>query len=233
MTMGHDFLGKKILVITAHPDDESYVGAGTIYKNFQKGGWTVLICGSYGERGTSHMKKVPLASTVKKIRHAELMQAAKVLHIAPVHVIGLPDGKLNGRQKTFYAKALVLAKQYSPQVIVSFGRDGISGHHDHIAAGKVAHRIAKKLKLPFYMFTLPPAIAQDAVAWLKLRRKSPHYSNTINFKKPSLKINVNRKIKLRALRCHVSQMDGRNAFTGFPPFAVKALLKTEYFVRAK
>lgn len=231
--MQKDFLGRKILVITAHPDDESYVSAGTIYKNFQKGGWTVLICGSYGERGTSHMKKIPAVPTMKKIRHAELLQASKVLHIAPVHILGLPDGHLNKHLSNFFKKSVALAKRYAPQVVISFGPDGISGHHDHIAAGKVARQVAQTLRLPFYSFTLPPAVATNALTWLKHRRKASHYANTIHFKKPSLKIPINRQVKLRALRSHVSQMDNKNAFTGFPPFAVQALLKTEYFVREK
>lgn len=231
--MQKSFLGKKLLIITAHPDDESYVCAGTIYKNFQQGGWSVLICGTYGERGTSHLKRKLSTTQLKRIRQHELTAVSRLLHIVPAHIIGVPDGRVRLRTAFFYRKALSLAKQYKPQAIVSFGEDGITGHLDHIAAGAVARRIARKLGVPFYAFTLPPSIAKDALAWLKTRRQAPHYARTVRYRKPTIKIAIDSRIKKQALRCHASQMDGKNAFTGFPPFAVRELLKAEYFVGAK
>jgi len=51
------FLGSKILVFTAHPDDESYLAAGTIYENTRRGGKTFLVCATGGELGSAHLKK--------------------------------------------------------------------------------------------------------------------------------------------------------------------------------
>ena len=89
-----NFLGQKILLLTAHPDDESFAAAGTLFNNYKAGGWNVLICASYGEKGTSHLKKKIPSAKFKLVRKKELLSAARLLHIAPVHFMGVPDGQV-------------------------------------------------------------------------------------------------------------------------------------------
>lgn len=225
-----NFLGKRLLFITAHPDDESYMSAGTIYQNYQAGGQTMLLCASWGEKGRSHLKKPPVISQLKKLRRKELKRAAKFLHIKPVLNLALPDGKLKNYQKIIFQKGLAFAKKHRPDFMISFGQDGISGHIDHITAGKIAKQIAKKLNIPFIAAALPPSITKKALKWLATRRKAGHYVKSVIYKKPNIKIVIDNKIKKKALRIHQSQMDHKNAFTGFPAYAVKELLKAEYFV---
>jgi len=224
------FLGKKLLFITAHPDDESYVAAGTLYKNYKAGGKNMLISASLGEKGKSHLKKPLSITQLRKVRKKELMSVSRFLHIKPVFILGLPDGELRKHSKAIFKKSLVFATQQKPEVIVSFGEDGISGHYDHITAGRIAKRIAKNLDIPFIAFTLPPIIAKNALKWLKSRRTAKHYRNMVVYKRPTIKISIDPKVKKRALRLHKSQMDDKDAFTGFPEYAVKELLKAEYFV---
>jgi len=211
-----NFLGQKILLLTAHPDDESYAAAGTMFENYKADGWNVLVCASYGEKGTSHLKKQITSAKFKQIRKKELLRAAKLLHIAPVHFIGVPDGKIKQNKAKIFNQFIRYAKKYKPQVILGYGKDGISGHHDHIAVGDIASKVARKLKIPYVAYTLPPRINKMAEKYLKSRRRAGHYINKLKFTK--------------ALGCHKSQMDGVKAFTGFPKFAVKELLKSEYFV---
>lgn len=227
-----NFLGKKLLFITAHPDDESYMSAGTIYKNYQMSGQNMLLCASWGEKGRSHLKKPLTASQLKIIRRKELLAAAKFLHIKPVLTLGLPDGKVKKYIKLFYEKGLFYTRKYRPDTIISFGPDGISGHIDHITAGQVAHQIAKKLRIPFVASTLPPFITKKAYKWLRVRRRAGSYTtSSLAYKKPNIKIPINGNIKKKAIKFHLSQLDNQDAFTGFPSYAVKKLLKTEYFIK--
>ena len=62
-----NFLGKRILVLTAHPDDEGYAMAGSIYKNYALGGSVFLLCATYGEKGMSHLKR-PVSTTRFSLR---------------------------------------------------------------------------------------------------------------------------------------------------------------------
>ena len=46
-----NILGRKIVWLFAHPDDECYLAAGTIYENYRNGGENYLICATAGEQG--------------------------------------------------------------------------------------------------------------------------------------------------------------------------------------
>jgi N-acetylglucosamine malate deacetylase 2 len=223
-------LEKKILLVTAHPDDESYAAAGTLYKNHQAGGINMLICATLGEKGKAHMKRPVTDAQMKKIRRRELQAAANYLHVSPVIVLNIPDTAIVRWQADVFRKALSYVKKLHPEIILSYGIDGISGHVDHVTIGRVARQIAKKMKIPFVTFALPPRLTRHALPWLQARRRLGHYAATIRFTKPNIRIQVDSNVKKKALRLYKSQMDGQRAFTGFPGFAVKELLLNEYFI---
>ena len=150
------FLGKRILVLTAHPDDEG-IAAGTMYANYRAGGETFLICATSGEKGKSHLKRHVTDAALKRIRRDELLRAARVLHIKKVFFLGLPDAGLRENAKKLFAKSSAVVKRVKPEQMLSFGPDGMSGHWDHITVGKVALRIARRLKIPLAAATVSPA----------------------------------------------------------------------------
>lgn len=229
MQAPHPLLGKKLLVITAHPDDESYVMAGTLAANAKAGGQAMLVCATYGEKGISHLAKPMSARILAKRRQQELHAACSALHVSRVCICNLPDGRLAQRITAFTRKISQTIKSYSPDIVMSFGPCGITGHKDHIAAGKVGQQLAKKLHLPFAAAVLAPRLQRAAKSFLHSRRKSRHYSTTFRFVQPNLTIRIDPKAKQRALRCHTSQMDSGKLFTGFPKYVVEGLLQHEYF----
>lgn len=223
-------LGRKILMLTAHPDDESYLAAGTIHANHRHGGRTTLVCATLGERGASHLSRPVSPARLKRIRLRELRSAARCLRIARLHVLYLPDGQVMAHRHTALREAAIIAKHECPQLIVSFGPDGVTGHHDHIAIGQVARQLAQRLKVPCLAFSLPPKLLPRAAHWLGKRRRAPHYTTAIKYRRPTVRIPIDRTVKLRALRWYKSQLDAKNPFTNFPAPAVTEILKAEYFI---
>ena len=223
-------LGKRILFITAHPDDESYLLAGTMHENFARGGENILICATRGERGTSHLKKPLSAKQVKILRETELRKAAKFLRIKPLYILNFPDGSLEKYKKVFFTKSLFLAEKIKPDMVFGFGPDGITAHRDHIAAGIAARRVAKKIAARYFAVSLPAKSFGLATGWLATRRASPYYKNGVVYKSPSWKIKINKQAKLKAIGFHISQMDGKKPFSGFPKHVISAFMSAEYFV---
>jgi LmbE family N-acetylglucosaminyl deacetylase len=179
------------------------------------------------------LKKPVTDAQMKKIRFRELQKAGKILHLKKIWVLGLPNGQLDKKTNELFQKIFPLAKRIRPEAILSFGPDGVSGHLEHIAIGQVAKKISKHLNLPFYTFTLSPKVTTSALKFLKTRRKFGNYAKKIIYQKPNIKINISPSIKSKAIRAHLSQMNNQKAFTGFPTFAVKELLKAEYFIKTK
>src|SRR5512137_1049928 len=89
-----DFSGRTILVVFAHPDDESLACGGTIARLADAGARVVLLCASRGEKGSVSDPALVAQDDLGNVRVHELHAAAKVLGIAEVLIFEHPDGDL-------------------------------------------------------------------------------------------------------------------------------------------
>lgn len=224
-------IGKRILVLTAHPDDESFLAAGTIYENHKANGETYLVCATLGEKGSSHLEEELTPEELQKVRKKELHTACAELGMTKDFILKFPDGKVHEHEDNLLDQASKLCEQLKPELILSFGEDGITGHKDHIAVSKVAKKLAGKFSLPLAMFCIPHELATEAEEWLKTRRKTEgHYdANPTHFQKENITIPINGEVKLRALKHYCSQIDREDPFHGFPAHVADTLLKQECF----
>ena len=226
-------IGKKLAFIVAHPDDESFLASGTIYKNFKSGGETFVLCATLGEKGTSHLKQKLTKAALKKIRKAELEAASKYLGVTELYTFKYPDAELQKHKKETYKELLPIIKKINPDFIISFGEDGISGHLDHVAIGEVAKKIATKLDKHFLSFTRPPKLQKEAKHWFRNKRKEGRYLEDFEYRKADIKIPIDGKVKLKAISFHKSQLDGNKPFAKIPKFAAEEMTKAEYYVDHK
>jgi LmbE family N-acetylglucosaminyl deacetylase len=130
----------KLLAILAHPDDESLGTGGTLARYAAEGIETYLICATRGERGWSgSVADYPGPTLLGQIREAELEAAAKVLGIRDVHFLGYMDGELDQAPPgEAVAKITAYIRRVRPDVVITFGPDGVYGHPDHIAISQFA-----------------------------------------------------------------------------------------------
>ena len=142
---------KKILVVVAHPDDESFGLGGTLAKYAKEGVEIHVLCATRGENGQK-------GSKLGQKREQELLTASKTLGVARVEFMDFVDGTLsNNMYHEMAAKVEAKIKPFAPQVVLTFDRLGISGHIDHIvvslATTFVCQKYKRKLKL-FYLCEL-------------------------------------------------------------------------------
>lgn len=230
--MPKTFLGKKLLFITAHPDDESYAVSGTINANNQAGGESYLICATLGERGKGHLLKPLTKSQLKRTRKKELEKASRFLKIKRLFILNLPDGGVTERKSEAYKKITPIVQELKPDYLLSFGKDGGSGHLDHIAIGEVAKKIAVQEKIPFIAFAMSPQrlkILRSNPQLLTRRRRFGKYAKIIVPAKPNVKIKIDGRVKRKAVSFHKTQMGGRKPFSSFPKKLAKEWLSHEYF----
>lgn len=231
--MQKSFIGKRIVVFTAHPDDEGIV-AGTMYQNHEAGGETFLICATYGEKGKSHLKKPLTDAALARMRKAELLKAAKILKIDKVIFLGLPDASVRENAKKLYEKSLPIIQKIKPDYILSFGSDGLSAHWDHITVGKVGLRIAKKLKIPLMAFTISPEFRQQRRPEMFIKRRAfGKYAGVPEHRPHDLKIKIDLAIKRKAMVSHVSQFGTGDFMRQMPAAVIQKMFGYEYFVEEK
>lgn len=226
-------LGKRFLIITAHPDDESYLVAGTMLKNAAAGGKNYVFCATLGERGKAHLHRECSPAELKRIRKNELQCVSECLCVARLAVGNLPDGAVSKREHraTLRKKLAAFAARVKPDIIFGFGRDGISGHLDHIAVGEAAEALAKKLRIPYFAFCMPPELqGTRGIQGLARRRAHGVYAKHHRpLESADTIITIDGKIKLKALKMHKSQLEQGDPFHNIPKSAARAWLRAEYF----
>lgn len=125
-----------LLLVLAHPDDESMGTGGLVLRHTRNGIATHLICATCGEAGW--MGKPPGAKKedLKDIRAQELEEAAEALALSGVELWDYPDGGVQSSdQQELTQRIWEYVARLRPRAVVGWGPDGGYGHPDHIAIG--------------------------------------------------------------------------------------------------
>lgn len=119
------------LGIWAHPDDEVFVSGGWMAAAARRGDRVVTIHMTEGEAGLN-FREPSQPEVLAPIRRRELNASLDILGVGERYCFEYPDGRLvdvPAREATARIhKALV---DIRPEVIVTFGPDGFTGHPDH------------------------------------------------------------------------------------------------------
>lgn len=150
----------RLLLVHAHPDDETLWTGGTIARYAARGVQVTLVTCTLGEQGAIipenlAMLRSDAADQLGGYRVGELRSACAVLGVADHRFLGgigrWRDSGMAGRPANADPRAFIkgdldeqvaaLAEvigEVRPQVVVSYAEDGGYGHPDHIRAHQVA-----------------------------------------------------------------------------------------------
>lgn len=128
----------RLLVVLAHPDDESMGMGGTLAKYSAEGVEIYYVCASRGERGWfGPEEQNPGPSALGQLRTKELEKAAKELGLKGLYFLDYVDGEVDQADHAEATQKITThIRRIKPQVVVTFPPDGNYGHPDHIAVGQ-------------------------------------------------------------------------------------------------
>jgi LmbE family N-acetylglucosaminyl deacetylase len=121
---------RTLLGVWAHPDDEAYLSAGLMYEYRRRGDRVVVITATLGERGTGDPVAWP-PERLAVLREQELRTSLAQLDVDELHLLGFMDGECTWNDGTDRIAEVI--EEIGPDVIVTFGPDGMTGHPDHRA----------------------------------------------------------------------------------------------------
>ncbi len=128
-----------LMAIFAHPDDEAFGTGGCLIKYAQEGVETHLVMATLGQVGQIQNSTVTTNGPISLLREQELRCACKHYNLSQLHLLGYMDGQTTiAPQAEAVHKIVKLIREVKPQVVVSFGPDGIYGHYDHLAVHRWA-----------------------------------------------------------------------------------------------
>ena len=224
----------RLLAVFAHPDDESFLAGGTLAK-YAARGWDVrVISATYGENGPRGDNESLSTNEFADLRRSELQVACKALGIHPPMFLECADRAVAAICWNSAAKEMArIIRRLRPDVVITFGPDGISGHPDHVALSQIvtsAFWVATVYKSPRQTLTRPtPAGLYYVLHSASVPESCTHERPTTELVlTTSIDISEVGERKLQAIRSYRSQKHLQP--TG--PAAIQAILQApEHFHR--
>jgi LmbE family N-acetylglucosaminyl deacetylase len=124
---------RTLLGVWAHPDDEAYLSAGLMHTFRRRGDRVVIVTTTLGEHGTTDPESWPPHRLAAR-RHTELRNSLAALDVDELRLLGYEDGYCADHDATDVVAAHIA--DIEPDLIVTFGPDGLTGHPDHQAVGR-------------------------------------------------------------------------------------------------
>jgi N-acetylglucosamine malate deacetylase 2 len=129
----------RLLLIYAHPDDESFGVAGIARMYADRGVEIALVTATRGDAGRAGEPALCSREELPARREAELHEAAKILGIGHVTVLDYLDKHLAEAPSDKIRRELVDAiRRHRPHVVITFDPDGVNQHPDHVAISRFA-----------------------------------------------------------------------------------------------
>jgi LmbE family N-acetylglucosaminyl deacetylase len=244
------------MVIVAHPGDEVFGFGGAIASAAAEGAYVVVVCVTRGWFDPRLAEKPPAPGgknrdlklgqlnwrNLDTVREDELRRSVAVLGVRVVRMLDYAEGELDRADFDHLVGRIVEPiRMHRPEVILSFGPDGITGDTDHIVLSRAVRAAYQRAAEPLAYETV---IEEDQVAWraaklyelvvpksaiaLLGRRAPEEYGSSVE---PTLALELGdlAQLKLAAITRHVSQTGSAGPFHDWGAEARDAYLATEHY----
>jgi N-acetyl-1-D-myo-inositol-2-amino-2-deoxy-alpha-D-glucopyranoside deacetylase len=191
--MRDSYIGYRILLVHAHPDDETINNGATMALYAALGAQVTLITCTRGEEGevlTPELTHLASSETdaLGEHREIELANAMKALGVTDFRFLAEGEGKYrdsgmmgtepNNRPDVFWQANFEEAADYlvkvieevKPHILITYDEIGGYGHPDHIQAHRIAMRASEKSKWQIqkiYWNTMPKSVLAESMAKMK------------------------------------------------------------------
>jgi LmbE family N-acetylglucosaminyl deacetylase len=138
-------MGKSLLAVLAHPDDESFGFGGTLALYAHQGCDTYCLCATRGEAGTVESHWLENNAAIADLRTQEFVRAAKILGLREFFFLGYRDSGMPGMEDNHHPMALInhdveevaaqvvrFIRRIRPDLVLTFDPIGGYKHPDHV-----------------------------------------------------------------------------------------------------
>jgi LmbE family N-acetylglucosaminyl deacetylase len=229
-----------IVAVVAHPDDESLIAGGTLALAARAGVNTGVVSLTRGEHGPISDPRLASRQELPDVREAELASAARALGLDWSTCLGYPDGELRWVDHEAAAADLAaLLAPRAPEVVLTFGEDGLYGHADHSAAAEIAAQASRRLGAPVDIYEAAwPSGLLSGLAAAAAQRGLPHELwglepedfGTERIANTAIDVRTVLAQKLSALRAHRTQLGTDHLLAALPLDLAERFLGSEPWV---
>ncbi|GAA3375141.1 N-acetyl-1-D-myo-inositol-2-amino-2-deoxy-alpha-D -glucopyranoside deacetylase [Streptomyces sannanensis] len=189
-----DLPARRLLLVHAHPDDESINNGATMAKYAAEGAQVTLVTCTLGEEGEVIPPELVHLTADKEDRLGahrieELAAAMRELGVTDHRFLGgagryrdsgMMGAPQNHRENAFWnadvdeaaAHLVEVIRSVRPQVVITYDPQGSYGHPDHIQAHRVALRAAELAAEPAFRRDLGDPYAVPKIYWNRVPRSA-------------------------------------------------------------
>jgi len=137
----------RILYVFPHPDDESFGPARAIAAQVRVGHDVSLLTLTRGGATKQRHRLGLSVAEMGEVRLGEMRCVAKVLGLADLTVLDLPDSGLKDLDpRVIEAVVADHIEHVQPEIVVTYAVHGVSGFHDHLVTHAVVKRVFCELR---------------------------------------------------------------------------------------
>jgi N-acetyl-1-D-myo-inositol-2-amino-2-deoxy-alpha-D-glucopyranoside deacetylase len=232
-----------LVVVTAHPDDEALIAGGTLAACAAAGADTAVVCLTRGEEGPIADPALATRETLAKVREQELRASCAELGVKRLRCYRRADAHLAWSDGAAIARQLAgVLDELRPDAVITFWEDGLYWHPDHIATLDYTRRALDRLAVRprLYCATWPDRLVADLAAaladaglpasmWdIEPAAFGSDEDEMLGAAAVDVRPFVGRK--LRALRCHRTQLAPGHALATIPEEVAERFLGIEWFI---
>ena len=248
-----------LLLLHAHPDDESVSTGGVMMKAKAHGHRVVLVTATRGEAGEIYqMDEAAARPRLGEIRSEELRAADQILGVDRQEFLGYRDSGMvdtpdNKDPRSFHQakledaaeKLAAVLREERPDVVVTYAEDGVYGHPDHIKAHHVTNaaldivdREGQPVKKLYYT-AIPRSMMEAFAAQMPEEAQRAMGGNMRIAGTPdelvTTRVDVHDYVERKrdAFRAHVSQNDPNSWFATMQDQIYELAFGTEYYQLAR
>jgi LmbE family N-acetylglucosaminyl deacetylase len=249
------------MVVVAHPGDEAFGFGGAIAQAAATGAYVVVVCATRGRFDPRLQEKAPAPGgrnraiherplvwrNLDTVREDELRRSVALLGVRVLRVLDYAEELLSEVDFDHLVERIVEPiRMHRPEVILSFGPDGVTGDADHIAIGRATEAAFGLAGEPL---AFEDDLEEDQVAWRaaklyqlvvpasRLRllggRAPDEYGSPDGSETITLELGELAQLKLAAISRHVTQTGSAGPFHDWGPEARDGFLATEHYRLAR
>ncbi|MGH2402200.1 MAG: PIG-L family deacetylase [Candidatus Limnocylindria bacterium] len=243
--------------MVAHPGDEAFGFGGAIASAAASGAYVVVVCVTRGWFDARLSVASPLPGgknrdvktdainwrNIDTVREDELRRSVALLGVRVVRMLDYAEGDLDREDFDLLVGRIVEPiRMHRPEVILSFGPDGVTGDTDHVIVSRAVRAAYDRAAEPLayeddleedqvawraaklYDLVVPPS----AVAALGDRLPAEGYGSPVEAT-VALELGELAQLKLAAITRHVSQTGSAGPFHDWGSERREAWLGTEHY----
>ena len=248
------------MVVVAHPGDESFGFGGAIAQAAASDAYVVVVCATRGAFDRRLLDKAPAPGgrnrsyqrpvvwrNLDTVREDELRRSVALLGVRVLRMLDYAEEGLASVDIDELVGRLVQPiRMHRPEVILTFGPEGVTGDADHIAVGRATMTAFERAGEPL---AYEDDLEEDQVAWRAAKlyqlvvpasslevlgeRGPAAYGSPDGADTLTLDLGELAEIKLAAIGRHVSQTGSAGPFHDWRPEVRDAFLSAEHYRLAR